>query len=205
MTSQSRPERLLFLPGASGLARFWQPVMDRLALPMEHRAFDYPGFGGNPPDPKISSLEDLIGWIDTFIDRPVDILAQSMGGVIAMQLALRKPHLVRHMVLTATSGGVPIAQFGASEWREDYRREAPTDPSWFTDERTDLSERVAHLPVPCLLIFGTRDKVAPFAAGEFMAQLLPDAQLVAIETDSHFFVRDAPDQVVLHIKAFLGL
>ena len=124
---------------------------------------------------------------------------------MAMQLALRHHSLVRHLVLTGTSGGVPMAPFNQAEWREDYRREAPNNPSWFTDDRTDLSKRVANLPIPCLLIFGTRDRVAPLAAGQALARLLPDARLVAIGTDSHFFVRDMPDQVAPHIKEFLGL
>ena len=205
MADRSKAERLLFLPGASGVARFWQPVIDRLASSVECVAFDYPGFGGNPPDPKLSSLEDLTNWIETYIDRPVDIMAQSMGGVIAMQLALRNHAMVRHLVLTGTSGGVPMSRFDLAEWREEYRREFPNNPNWFTDDRTDLSKRVANLPVPCLLIFGTRDAVAPLAVGEYLSRLLPDARLVTVDTGSHFFVRDMPDEVAPHIKAFLGV
>jgi pimeloyl-ACP methyl ester carboxylesterase len=204
MVSQPVAERLLFLPGASGVARFWRPVIDRLSLSLDYKAFDYPGFGGNPPDPKLSSLEDLTNWIETFIDRPVDILAQSMGGVIAMQLALRKHHLVRHLVLSGTSGGVPMGKFNAADWRESYRREAQKNPNWFTDDRTGLSKRVAILPVPVLLIFGSRDAVAPLALGKYLSHLLPIAQLVTVDTDSHFFVRDMPDVVAPHIKSFLG-
>ena len=178
MTTQSKAERLLFLPGASGVASFCQPVIDRLSLTVEHRAFDYPGFGDNPPDPKLASLDDLTDWIETYVDRPVAILAQSMGGVMATQLALRKHHLVRHLVLTGTSGGVPMTRFNVEEWRESYRRDAPNNPDWFTDDSTDLSARVANLP---------------------------DALLVTVDTDSHFFVRDMPDEVAPHIKAFLGV
>src|SRR5258706_12825487 len=128
MSDGGPAERLLFLPGASGVARFWQPVIDRLALRVEQVAFDYPGYGGNPPDPKLASLADLTNWIDGFIDRPVDILAQSMGGVIGLQLSLRHIDLVRHLVLTGTSGGVPMGHFRAAEWREEYRRESPSNP-----------------------------------------------------------------------------
>ena len=200
----SRAERALFLPGAGGLASFWQPVIDRLALEVEHFSFDYPRFGGNPPNPELSSLEELTDWIETYIDRPVDILAQSMGGGIALQLALRKHKLVRHLVLTGTSGGVPMQRFNPADWREDYRQESPDNPNWFTDDRTDLSKRVANLPVATLLIFGTRDSVAPLAAGQYLAQLLPFARLLTVDTGSHFFVRDLPDKVAPHIKSFLA-
>ncbi len=194
---------MLFLPGASGVGRFWQPVIDRLTLSVEHVAFDYPGFGGNPPDPKLASLDDLTDWIETYIDRPVDILAQSMGGVMAMQLALRQHRLVRHLVLTGTSGGISMAPFDPEDSRAEYRREAPGNPDWFADDRTDLSKRVANLPVPCLLIFRTRDATAPQAVGEHLQRLLPDAELMTVDTDSHFFVRDMPDCVAPYIQAFL--
>jgi pimeloyl-ACP methyl ester carboxylesterase len=204
MNSRARSERVLFLPGASGVARFWQPVIDRLDLEVEHQAFDYPGFGGNPPDSRLASLADLTNWIETYVDRPVDILAQSMGGVIAMQLALRHPDLVRHLVLTGTSGGVPMGPFKADDWREEYRRESPSNPSWFTDDRTDISKRVANLAIPTLLVFGTGDGVAPLALGRHLERLLPDARLATIDTDSHFFVRDMPEVVAPHIKEFLA-
>ena len=205
MTGGPDVERLLFLPGASGVARFWQPVIDRLGASVEHVAFDYPGFGGNPPDPALSSLEQLTDWIETYVDRPVAILAQSMGGSIAMQLALRNHALVRRLVLTGTSGGVSMDRFNVAEWREKYRKEFPGNPRWFTDDRTDLSKRVANLPMPCLLVFGTRDPVAPLTVGEYLAELLPDARLMTVDTDSHFFVRDMPDAVAPHIRTFLGL
>lgn len=200
----SSAERALFLPGAGGRANFWQPVMDHLALKAEAVTFDYPGFGGNPPDPKLSTLADLTDWIDGYVDRPTDILAQSMGGVIGLQLALRHTDLIRHLVLTGTSGGVPVGKLGAANWQSDYVRENPNNQSWFTDETIDLSARVAHLAVPCLLIFGTRDPVAPLAVGQYLEKLLPNARLVTIDTDSHFFVREKADEVASHIAAFLG-
>ncbi len=43
-----------------------------------------------------------------------------MGGFIALQLALRYPHLVTHLVLVAATGGVDMAGHGASDWRHDY-------------------------------------------------------------------------------------
>lgn len=197
-------ERALFLPGASGSSRFWAPVMERISLPFEKISFDYPGFGGNPPDPRLASLDDLTNWIETYIDRPIDILAQSMGGSIGLQLALRKLPLVRHLVLTGTSGGVPMSRFNAADWREEYRREAPDNPDWFVNDRVDLSKRVANLPIPTLLIFGAHDAVAPLSIGRYLEKLIPDARLVEIDTDSHFFVRDMPDAVAPQIEAFLS-
>ena len=127
-----------------------------------------------------------------------------MGGSIGMQLALRQHPLVRHLVLTGTSGGVPMSRFNAADWREEYRREAPENPDWFVNNGIDLSKRVANLPIPTLLVFGKRDSVAPISIGRYLEQLIPDARLVEIDTDSHFFVRDMPEIVAPQIEAFLA-
>ena len=203
MENVSKAERMLFLPGATGAALFWQPVIDRLILLADPVAIDYPGFGDNLPDPQLASLEDLTGRIEAHIDRPVDIVAQSMGGVIAMKLALRKRLLVRHIVLTAPSGGVPMDDFNATEWRDDYRAESPNNPPWFTDDHADLSMELSNLSTPCLLIFGTRDAVAPLTLGEYLLRLLPNARLATVDTSNHSFAQDMPDQVAPLIEAFL--
>ncbi len=36
------------------------------------------------------------------------IVAQSMGGIFAVAVALKKPHLVKGLVLIATSGGINL-------------------------------------------------------------------------------------------------
>ena len=200
MADASRAQRVLFLPGASGVGRFWQPVIDRLTLPGEHMAFDYPGFCGNPPDSSLASLEDLTSWIETYIDRPVDIWAQSLGGVMAMQLALKHHRLVRHLVLTGTSDGVSMSSFDPEAWRAAYRQEAPGNPGWLDGDRTDLSKRIANLPMLCLPIFGTQDATGPLPWASTSSGSCPmsNVRLVPVDTDSHFFrARPAgPDRAV---------
>src|SRR6059058_2692879 len=95
-------DRVLFLPGASGDRGFWRPVADRIRHSGEKVLLGWPGFGGNPPEPGIESLDDLYRSVRQLIDRPVDLVAQSMGGVFAVRAALDVPDLVRRMVLVAT-------------------------------------------------------------------------------------------------------
>src|SRR3989442_12705752 len=65
-------ERVLFLPGASGERDFWKPVADRIRHSGEKMLLGWPGFGANPPDPSIESLDDLFASVLRRIDRPVD-------------------------------------------------------------------------------------------------------------------------------------
>jgi len=70
--------------------------------------FAWPGLGAEAPEPGIDSIDDLTAWVANVITEPVSIVAQSMGGFIAIKLALAFPNSVRCLVLAVTSGGVPI-------------------------------------------------------------------------------------------------
>src|SRR2546426_11604326 len=108
--------RVIFLPGVSGDGRFWQPVAERLP-PCEKVLMDLPGAGNVPHSQSVRSFDDLVALTLSHMDRPVDIVAQSMGGVVAVRTALARPHAVRRLVLTATSGGVDFKPFAHHEWR----------------------------------------------------------------------------------------
>src|SRR4051812_20514639 len=103
------PTTLLFLPGASGNSRFWQPVDGLLTHPGNRVHLGWPGFGPTPPDPSIAGIDDLVAKVVANIERPTAIIAQSMGGIIAIRAALEKSELITHLVLTATSGGIDIS------------------------------------------------------------------------------------------------
>jgi pimeloyl-ACP methyl ester carboxylesterase len=139
---------LLFLPGASGNTHFWRPVGARLRHPGARRFLAWPGFGGVPSEPGVTGIADLVARVVREITGPVDLLGQSMGGVIAVRAALEKPDLVRHLVLSVTSGGIDVASLGARDWRPTFRARNPELPGWFVDEREDLTERLRETRFP---------------------------------------------------------
>ena len=122
----SRRARPATATGSGPLARgrFWQPVAERLP-PCEKILVDYPGAGNIPHSPSVRSFDDLVSLATSHMERPVDIVAQSMGGVVAVQAALARPQAVRRLVLTATSGGVDFKAFTHHEWRDEYRQAFP--------------------------------------------------------------------------------
>ena len=101
--------KVLFLPGAGGSPDFWKPVGSLLPADWLKHYFGWPGLGHQPHDPAIGNLDDLVQLAVREIDGPVDLVAQSMGGVIAARIALEWPSLVRRLVLCVTSGGVDMA------------------------------------------------------------------------------------------------
>jgi pimeloyl-ACP methyl ester carboxylesterase len=109
--------KLLFPPGAGASAAFWRPVAVWLDLEREPRFFSWPGLGNEPHDPNIRGIGDLVAVVLSDLDEPADLIAQSMGGLVAIRVALDAPHKVRRLVLTATSAALPVADLGRADWR----------------------------------------------------------------------------------------
>src|SRR5947209_361421 len=107
---------MLFLPGALGNCDFWDSIARELRFQADRIFMAYPGFAGVPADPSITCFDHLVDAVVSRIDRPTALIAQSMGGVLAIETTLRKPSLITHLVLLATSGGLDTARLGAIDW-----------------------------------------------------------------------------------------
>jgi pimeloyl-ACP methyl ester carboxylesterase len=129
LDSQSVQPRLALLPGAGGAAAFWQPVADRLPADWPRTLFSWPGAGDQAHDPHMRGYDDLIARTAAALQDSSDLLAQSMGGVVAIGVALAHPEKVRRLVLVATSGGVALDAPGAEDWRREYENEFPAAAS----------------------------------------------------------------------------
>jgi pimeloyl-ACP methyl ester carboxylesterase len=178
----SAPEQLLFLPGASGNQAFWQPLAERLATRATRRVVGYPGFGGEPADPAVTSIDDIVQRVVAMIDRPTALIAQSMGGVIAVRAALEEPQLMTHLVLSVTSGGIDTAALGAQNWRAGDTR---AFPEWFVSYHADLSAELARLTQPALLLWGDNDPLSPVAVGQRLNALLANSTLHVVRGGEH--------------------
>lgn len=189
------PTQLVFLPGAMGNAQFWQPVSDLLDRPPARRLLSWPGFGGAPPDPGIHDLDGLADTVMEAIDRPTALVAQSMGGIVAIKAALARPNLVTHLVLTATSGGVDVSGMGGFDWRPSILAEHPSVPRWFIDYHEDLSDALRTVTAPTLLLWGDADPISPVRVGQHLAHLLPHATLVVINGGQYDVARTHAAQI----------
>ncbi|ATQ73735.1 alpha/beta hydrolase [Massilia violaceinigra] len=181
----STPKKLIFLPGAGGNPAFWQPASDLLAHPASRCLLGWPGFGVAPADPGIEGMDGLVALVLDQIDRPCALIAQSMGGVVAVLAALKRPDLVSHLVLAVTSGGVDMADLRAEDWRSAFLAANPTVPRWLTDYRSDLSDAIKTLRAPTLLLWGDADTISPVAVGVRLHGLLPESSLHVIAGGGH--------------------
>jgi hypothetical protein len=148
-------------------------------------------------------MDGLVARVLAELDQPTAIVAQSMGGVIAMLAALRRPAHVTHLVLTATSGGVDVDGLGAQDWRPAYIEANPALPRWFTEMRLDLSRELPSITAPVLLLWGDADPISPVAVGRRLAALLPDAALHVLAGGQHDLAHARAREVAPLIEAHL--
>jgi poly(3-hydroxyoctanoate) depolymerase len=195
---------IVYLPGASGLRSFWRPVAERLADVGPATLLGWPGFGDEPVDETVRSVADLVHWTENRLPTdPVDVVAQSMGGVVATLLALEHPERVRRLVLCATSGGIDVAALGAADWRPEYCAEFPHVPNWFVVDRTDISARLSAIAAPTLVLYGDQDPLCNQRIASDLAGRIPDAVLTCIPGGEHMMARDLPDQIAVPIRNHL--
>ncbi len=93
----------------------WDPrVIDGLAANHHVVAFDNRGVGassGSPADTMEQMARDAITFIKAMGFKQVDLFGFSMGGMIAQEIVLMEPQLIRKMIITGTgpAGGEGIS------------------------------------------------------------------------------------------------
>jgi len=198
------PSQLLFLPGASGNTAFWHPVADQLSHPATRVLLGYPGFGATPADPAVNDIDALTQTVIAHLDQPTAIIAQSMGGILAIRAALARPEMVTHLVLSVTSGGVDMHDLGAKDWRDGFADANPTLPDWFLTYHADLSPDISRITQPTLLLWGNADPLSPVAVGERLHTLLPNARLHVVDGGAHDLANAHAAEVVPLVDAHLA-
>jgi poly(3-hydroxyoctanoate) depolymerase len=193
---------LVFFPGAGGRVENLRPIGERLARRRTTILCEYPGLGGAPANPALRTMADLQAHLLGSLPEQFDLVTMSMGGVLALRIALEHPERIRKLVLMATSGGVDMRALGAIEWR-DHLRQRPDMPAWFIDDRTDVTPQLGGIHHDTLLIYGDDDLIAPASVGELLQRHLPRARLEIVAGGTHDLEIDFPDLIASFIEAHL--
>ncbi len=71
---------------------------------------------------------------------------------------------------------------------------------------SDVSDVMSQLKVPTLILHGRHDAMVPFSAGKELAQGIPNARFVPLETKNHLMLEDEPawHRFVQEVRSFLG-
>ena len=98
---------LLFLHGAGGIPA-WLPYLDRLSDRFDVIAPDHPTFGQSDEPGWVEKVDDLAYFYLDFIREHglenVHLVGQSLGGWIALELAVRSTHSLASLTLVGAAG-----------------------------------------------------------------------------------------------------
>jgi len=108
-------------PGVSAWAN-WRLVLPELSQHFTAYAPDIIGFGKTDKPATCAFTHDdrvnhLINFIETLPTKPVRLIGNSMGGALALAVAVRRPELIEKMVLMGSIGvSFPISEGLAEVW-----------------------------------------------------------------------------------------
>jgi pimeloyl-ACP methyl ester carboxylesterase len=93
--------RVVFVHGLFGQGRNWTTIAKGLSDSHRVTLVDLPNHGHSPWTDRVDYLDmaELVATELEQLDEPVTLVGHSMGGKVAMQLALRRPELLRALVV----------------------------------------------------------------------------------------------------------
>ena len=184
---------LVLIPGLGIDVSECGQLIDALAAGHRVLAFDNRGAGRTEkPDEPYSvrqMADDTAGLMRALGIERAHVIGMSLGGRIALELALGHPALVRSLILVSTSARVErrwtigilglvslVFRGGYPQPRYAFRRQREASRDY--DRTGDLGG----VRAPTLVIHGRRDHIVPCRLAEDMAAGIPGARLTLVES-----------------------
>lgn len=207
---------VLFVHGSPGDWKAWAKylVSDELAGLGTRSAVDRPGYAGSAASGAIVSLDDQARRLLALADPkdPPLVVGHSLGGPIAVRMALVDPSRVRGVLMIA--GSVSSAREGVrwynrlaalpglrsllpGEWRVSNQEMWALQP-----ELERLEADLPRLATPVMLLQGGKDDLVDPRSAEDFAARAPAAfvRVVKLPQEDHFVLWTHPELVVRALK-----
>ncbi len=118
LAAGTRGEPVVLVHGLGNSSLVWRRVIAGLARDHRVVAPDLPGFGHSSPVPDADLLDAYVRFVAELIEHnggvPAAVVGNSVGGAVALRLALIRPELVSRLVLVDPAG---VGQGVPSWWR----------------------------------------------------------------------------------------
>lgn len=160
--------------------------------------------------------DDVSAFIESVVGGPAHVAGYSSGGVVALALALRRPDLVRRLVLMNTGyskegwiflpepeGEFPDVVVDAyAEVSPDGRDHFPEVVRKFASMAMDVALDPTGVTSPTLVL-GADDDIIHLSHTIGMYQAIPTAQLAVLPGTSHLLLFEKPGQAAALVEEFL--
>ncbi len=225
---------LLLLHGALGCKDQWGPLQEKMAGQPIFYMFNFSGHGGQLVPEKFSIklfVHDTLTFMDlNELDR-VDIFGYSMGGYVALQLALEHPERVEKIITLGTrfdwtpeSAARDVRMMDPEIIEQKipafattlHYRHAPQDWKQVMRQTANMMTALGngaamteddfkYIPHPALICIGTQDHMVSQEESAWVANMLPAGHLECIEGFKHPFESVDQDTLAQIIISFLSV
>jgi pimeloyl-ACP methyl ester carboxylesterase len=226
---------VVLIHGAGGTHLDWPPQLRKMAGRIVY-ALDLPGHGSSelPGRSDIADYADVVlAFIDILELSDAVIVGHSMGGAIALSIALRHHPSVIGLVLLGSGARLRVTPAIRDRTQTDFEavadfisgvlwsENAPAelvstgrelllqaDPAVVQGDfdacnAFDVMNELAEITIPTLVIGGSADQMTPLKYNQFLAEHIPNARLVVIEGGGHMMALEQPDEVAFAVTHFL--
>jgi 3-oxoadipate enol-lactonase len=193
-------EPVVLIAGLNSDHSFYQRagLIDRLAERYQVIVFDNRGVGQtSKPDIPYSiemMADDTAGLLKALSIEQAHILGISLGGRIAVTLALRHPQLVKSLILVSTIMNMKKVQNSRARRRIRFMLSIPAIRGSNASIRQfeastdfDCTDRLGEIHVPTLILHGKQDRTAPHALAEEMHEGIQHSQMITFQGGHIFF------------------
>jgi pimeloyl-ACP methyl ester carboxylesterase/acyl carrier protein len=235
LTCSGSSPPLVFLPGLGSPASSWGPLMRSLRGRQTALALDLAGFGvseaaGDAAYSFRSQVERTVEVLDHALHEPGVLVGSSAGGMIAAEIARRRPDLCRGLVLVSFGQiADPRAWWADLEaasrdvdlfWNRAFSRPPPltsgmrrqmgrtlSSPAFqeFLDEEALelLRAPFRELTLPTMFVAALEDRIMPPESIEAGARQVPGARFEQIARCGHFVQFERSQELLVYLQHFL--
>jgi pimeloyl-ACP methyl ester carboxylesterase len=213
---EGRP--LLLILGLGADVSEYTALIDQLAAHSRVIAFDNRGAGRSDKPDAPYSIElmaaDALGVMDALGATRADLLGISLGGRIALELALGHPERVERLILVSTSArvvpslrrrrlypllsGMPLFRSRHPQPRYAFVRQMEASTGY------DAGPRLHELSMPTVVLHGRSDRAAPLAMAEELHRGIAGSRLLTFTGGHLFFLIRERQRFVDAVADFVG-
>lgn len=166
----SGKETIIFIHGLGSYLPAWKKNIEELRNHYRCIAVDLPGYGKSSKLPHDGSMTFYAGIINKFIEKlnlgKVIVAGHSMGGQIAMVMALYHPEKVKALILAAPAGFEAFTE-GQKQWFRNVMTLDGVKKTTAEDIQTNLAWNFYNLPADAE--FMITDRLGMRSASDFEA------------------------------------
>lgn len=222
--------RPIFIHGSGGGIESWEHQEPRFDGSM---VIGLPGHPVGAPLHTVGGYAEWVGAAIADVPGPNVLVGHSLGGAIALQVALNEPELVAGLVLVGTGAQIPVPPTLVAAARADVATEARRllTRGWYQIDASTLDEesariariggetlaldyeacagwnvmdRLHEITMTTMVVVGDEDRLTPPIRSEELVRGIQGAILARVPAAAHWVMKEQPETFDRMLAGFLA-